>query len=159
VATHALSDSQPNYQSIQTHGPFKPGREQGAADVAVILLAGGKVIRGYDKPMNVNPRILLLKDGVVIERDSYVHDPHGYHVQVYADVLDSYGGFLPASGPVESYRSTPRSPRDPADAAAQQPGRGGGRSRQRGGGRQVPRGPHARERDRRSNERTGLRGD
>lgn len=46
VATHALSDSQPNYQSIQTYGPFKPGRENGAADTAVILLDGGKVIRG-----------------------------------------------------------------------------------------------------------------
>jgi hypothetical protein len=31
-------------------------------------------------------------------------------VQVYADVLDSYGGFLPGSGPVESYRSTPGAP-------------------------------------------------
>jgi glyoxylase-like metal-dependent hydrolase (beta-lactamase superfamily II) len=110
VATHALSDAQPNYQSIETYGPFKPGRENGARDVAVTLLDGGKVIRGYDKHMNVNPKIPLLEDGIVIERDSYVHDPQGYYVQFYADVLDSYGGFLPGDGPVESYRSTPGSP-------------------------------------------------
>ncbi|MCW6006239.1 MBL fold metallo-hydrolase [Micromonospora sp. CPCC 205371] len=110
VATHALSDTQPNYQSIETYGPFKPGRENGARDVAVTLLDAGKVIRGYDKHMNVNPKIPLLADGIVIERDSYVHDPDGYYVQFYADVHDSYEGFLPGSGPVESYRPTPGAP-------------------------------------------------
>ncbi|MEJ3748156.1 MBL fold metallo-hydrolase [Actinomycetes bacterium KLBMP 9797] len=110
VATHALSDTQPNYQSIETYGPFKPGRENGARDVAVTLMDAGKVIRGYDKHMNVNPKVPLLADGIVIERDSYVHDPDGYYVQFYADVHDSYEGFLPDSGPVESYRPTPGAP-------------------------------------------------
>jgi hypothetical protein len=105
-----LSDTQPNYQSIETHGPFKPGRENGVRDVAITLLDGGKVIRGFDKHMNVNARIPLLKEGIVIDRDSFVHDPGGYYVQFYADVLDAYGGFLTASGPVESYRATPGAP-------------------------------------------------
>jgi hypothetical protein len=110
VATNALSDTQPNYQSIETYGPFKPGRETGVRDVAVTLLDGGKVIQGFNKYLNVNPKIPLLKDGIVIERDSYVHDPAGYYLQFYADVLDSYAGFLPGSGPVESYRATPGAP-------------------------------------------------
>jgi hypothetical protein len=110
VISYAKSDTQPGYQSIETYGPFKPGRENGEHDVAVTLLDGGKVIRGFNKYMNVNPRIPLLKDGIVIDRDSYVHDPDGYYVQVHADVHDAYSGYLPGSGPVESYRATPGTP-------------------------------------------------
>jgi hypothetical protein len=110
VISYAKSDTQPGYQSIETYGPFKPGRENGEHDVAVTLLDGGKVIRGFDKYMNVNPKIPLLKDGIVIDRDSYVHDPDGYYVQVYADVHDAYNGYLPGSGPVESYRATSGTP-------------------------------------------------
>jgi hypothetical protein len=33
-----------------------------------------------------------------------VHDPDGWYVQFELDVLDSYGGFLPGVGPVESIR-------------------------------------------------------
>ena len=104
VATNAVSDSQPGYQSIENHGPFKPGRENGVQDVALTLADGGKVIRGYDKAMNVNPRIPLLADGATINLDSHVHDPDGWYVQFELDVLDSYGGFLPGVGPVESIR-------------------------------------------------------
>lgn len=110
VISYAKSDTQPGYQSIETYGPFKPGRENGVPDVAVRLLDGGKVIRGFDRRMNVNARIPLLSDGIVIDRDSYVHDPDGYYVQVYGDVLDTYGGHLPGSGPVESYRPAPGAP-------------------------------------------------
>jgi hypothetical protein len=104
VATNAVSDSVPGYQSIETYGPFKPGRENGVADARVRLVDGGKVIQGYDKAMNVNPRIPLLADGVTINLDSHVHDPDGWYVQFELDVLDSYGGFLPGVGPVESIR-------------------------------------------------------
>ena len=104
VATNAISDTQPGYQSIETYGPFKPGRENGAQDVRVRLVDDGVVLHGYDKAMNVNPRIPLLADGVTINLDSHVHDPDGWYVQFEIDVLDSYGGFLPGVGPVESIR-------------------------------------------------------
>ena len=104
VATNAVSDAQPGYQSIETYGPFKPGRENGVTDARVKLVDGGMVLHGYDKAMNVNPRIPLLADGVEIALDSHVHDPDGWYVQFELDVLDSYGGFLPGVGPVESVR-------------------------------------------------------
>ncbi|MGH1565255.1 MBL fold metallo-hydrolase [Mumia sp. DW29H23] len=104
VATNAISDTIPGYQSIESFGPFKPGRENGVVDAQVRLVDGGKVIQGYDKAMNVNPRIPLLADGVTIDLDSHVHDPEGWYVQFELDVLDSYGGFLPGVGPVESIR-------------------------------------------------------
>lgn len=104
VATNAVSDSQPGYQSIETYGPFKPGREEGVTDARVRLADDGMVLHGYDKAMNVNPRIPLLADGVTIDLDSHVHDPNGWYVQLELDVLDSYGGFLPGVGPVESVR-------------------------------------------------------
>lgn len=104
VATNAVSDDQPGYQSIETYGPFKPGREDGARDVVVRTVDDAKVIQGYDKAMNVNPRIPLLAEGVTINLDSHVHDPGGWYVQLELDVLDSYGGFLPGVGPVESIR-------------------------------------------------------
>ena len=50
------------------------------------LVDGGKVIRGYDKAMNVNPQIPLLSDGVTISLDSHVHDPDGWYVQFELDV-------------------------------------------------------------------------
>ncbi|GAA4727569.1 hypothetical protein GCM10023350_08220 [Nocardioides endophyticus] len=104
VATNAVSDTQPGYQSIESFGPFKPGRESGVQDARVTLADDGMVLHGYDKAMNVNPRIPLLADGVTINLDSHVHDPNGWYVQFELDVLDSYGGFLPGVGPVESIR-------------------------------------------------------
>lgn len=104
VATNAVSDAQPGYQSIETFGPFKPGRENGATDVEVTLVDDGKVIQGYDQAMNVNPRIPLLRNGAAIRLDNHVHDPEGWYVQFELDVLDSYRGFLPGVGPVESIR-------------------------------------------------------
>jgi hypothetical protein len=54
---------------------------------------------------DVNPRIPLLKDGIVIGVDNFVADPDGWYVQFQIDVDDEYGGFLPGVGPVESIRS------------------------------------------------------
>lgn len=104
VATNAVSDDQPGYQSIETFGPFKPGRENGVTDVRVRLVDGGKALHGYDRALNKNPQIPLIADGATIQIDSFVHDPEGWYVQFELDVLDSYGGFLPGVGPVESIR-------------------------------------------------------
>ncbi|WP_336716488.1 MBL fold metallo-hydrolase [Arthrobacter sp. USHLN218] len=104
VATNAVADDQPGYQSIETFGPFKPGRENGVDDVRVRLVDGGKVLHGYDRALNKNPQIPLLADGATILIDSFVHDPDGWYVQFELDVLDSYGGYLPGVGPVESIR-------------------------------------------------------
>lgn len=104
VATHAITETDPRNQSIDNFGPFKPGREGGVQGVRVRLIDGGKVIHGFQSAQNVNPRIPLLEDGIVIGVDSFVHDPEGWYVQFEIDVLDSYGGFLPGVGPVESIR-------------------------------------------------------
>lgn len=104
VATNKVSDEQPGYQSIEAYGPFKPGREEGVTDAEVTLVDGGRVIQGYDRAMNVNPKIPLLADGVEIALDGHVHDPQGWYVQFELDVDDSYAGFLPGVGPVESIR-------------------------------------------------------
>jgi glyoxylase-like metal-dependent hydrolase (beta-lactamase superfamily II) len=105
VATHAVTETDPRNQSIENHGPFKPGREEGVQDVRVTLVDGGMVLHGYQGAQNVNPRIPLLKDGIVIEVDNFVADPDGWYVQFQVNVLDGYGGFLPGVGPVESIRT------------------------------------------------------
>lgn len=111
VATNALSDvKDKRYKSIETSGPFKPWREYGLSGVKATLLDGGKIIQGFNGFQNVNPAIPLLRNGIQIITDSYVHDPDGWYVQFFIDVLDGYGGFLPGSGPVESYRPTPGAP-------------------------------------------------
>ncbi len=111
VATNALSDlKDKRYKSIETSGPFKPWREYGLHEVKATLLDGGKIIQGFNGFQNVVPQIPLLKNGIQIITDSYTHDPEGWYVQFFIDVLDGYGGFLPGSGPVESYRPTPGAP-------------------------------------------------
>jgi hypothetical protein len=104
VATNAVADGVPGYQSIEAFGPFKPGRENGVENVRVRLVDGGKLLHGYDRALNKNPQIPLLKDGAIIQIDNFVHDPEGWYVQFELDVLDSYGGYLPRVGPVESIR-------------------------------------------------------
>jgi glyoxylase-like metal-dependent hydrolase (beta-lactamase superfamily II) len=105
VATNAITETDPRNQSIENYGPFKPGREQGAQDVRVRLVDGGLVLHGYQGAQNVNPRIPLLRDGIVIGVDNFVADPDGWYVQFQIEVDDEYGGFLPGVGPVESIRS------------------------------------------------------
>ena len=91
-------------RSIEALGPFKPGRAAGARAVRVRLVDGGQVLHGFQKAQNANPRLPLLKDGIVIGVDSFVHDPEGWYIQFELKVLDSYGGYLPGMGPVESIR-------------------------------------------------------
>ncbi len=111
VATNALSDvSDKRYKSIETSGPFKPGRENGLKDVKAVILDDGKIIQGFNKNQNVNEKIPLLKNGIQNVADSYTHDPEGWYVQFYIDVLDGYQGYLPDSGPVESMRPAEGAP-------------------------------------------------
>ncbi len=111
VVTNSASDlNDSRYKSVETSGPFKPGREYGASGVKAKLLDGGKIIRGFNGVFNVNPAVPLLKEGILNNTDVYTKDPDGYYVQFYIDVLDGYQGFIPGSGPVESMRPTPGAP-------------------------------------------------
>jgi hypothetical protein len=97
VVTNAKSDiSDSRYSSLETTGPFKPGRENGLT-VQATLKDGGKIIQGFNGFQNKNPLIPLLADGIQIITDSYVNDPEGWYVQFYIDVLDDviYKGYLP----------------------------------------------------------------
>jgi hypothetical protein len=96
VVSYAASDVAPgtNYRSIETSGPFKPGRAAGAT-VTATLLDGGKIIQGFVAPQNKNPQIPLLADGIVVVPDSFTNDPDGFYVQVAIKVNDEYRGFLP----------------------------------------------------------------
>ena len=111
VATNFASDlNDSRYKSVESAGPFKPGREFGAAGVKATLLDGGKIIRGFSGVFNINPKVPLLKEGILNNTDVYTKDPDGFFVQFYVDVLDDYKGFIPGSGPVESMRPTPGAP-------------------------------------------------
>jgi hypothetical protein len=111
VATNAKSDvADPRYKSIETSGPYKTGREIGLSNVKATIVDSGKIIRGFDSMQNVNPQIPLLKEGIKINIDSYTHDPEGWYVQFNIDVHDSYQGYLPDNGPVESIRPIPGTP-------------------------------------------------
>ncbi|GAP36486.1 hypothetical protein ISF6_2326 [Piscinibacter sakaiensis] len=83
-------------RSIETSGPFKPGRENGLVSVSATLLDGGKIVQGFVGAQNKNPAIPLLANGIVIPTDSYIDDASGYFVQVKIDVKDpAYKGYLP----------------------------------------------------------------
>jgi glyoxylase-like metal-dependent hydrolase (beta-lactamase superfamily II) len=85
-----------NRTSLETSGPFKPGRENGLTNISAKLMDGGKIIQGFVGAQNKNPLIPLLAEGIPNATDGYVADPTGYYVQVQIDVLDSvYKGFLP----------------------------------------------------------------
>jgi hypothetical protein len=98
VVTNAKSDiSDSRYSSLETTGPFKPGRQNGLKGVKVTLVDAGKIIQGFDGFQNKNPQIPLLANGIQIITDAYTNDPTGWYVQFYVDVLDdaTYKGFLP----------------------------------------------------------------
>lgn len=123
VISYAASDAaNASYKSIETSGPFKPGREAGPT-VTATLLDGGKIVQGFVGPQNKNPAIPLLANGIVTATDQYVNDPVGYYVQVSVQVNDGYQGFLPDNfvqfspgtnqtityrgGPIESVHAKP----------------------------------------------------
>jgi glyoxylase-like metal-dependent hydrolase (beta-lactamase superfamily II) len=84
------------YKSIETSGPFKPGRENGIVSVRATLIDGGKIIQGFVGSQNKNPAIPLLANGIPNSTDGYTNDPAGYYVQVAIDVQDAgYKGYLP----------------------------------------------------------------
>jgi hypothetical protein len=96
VISYRASDANnASYKSLETSGPFKPGREAGYASIAATLEDGGRIVQGFVGPQNKNPRIPLLANGIVTATDTYVNDPGGYYVQVAVTVADGYRGFLP----------------------------------------------------------------
>lgn len=96
VITYKATDAIAGRKSIETAGPFKPGRENGLAGVKATLLDGGKIIQGFVGTQNKNPRLPLLANGIPNATDGYVADPGGYYVQVAIDVQDpTYKGLLP----------------------------------------------------------------
>lgn len=95
VVSYSPTDSA-SRKSIQTSGPFKPGREAGLATVQAIVVDNGKIIQGFVGPQNKNPAIPLLANGIPTTSDLYVQDPGGYYVQVALDVQrPDYRGYLP----------------------------------------------------------------
>ncbi|RZI55679.1 MAG: MBL fold metallo-hydrolase [Rubrivivax sp.] len=95
VSYRATDSSGAGRKSLETSGPFKPGRENGLT-VQVTALDDGKIIQGFVGPQNKNPRIPLLANGIPTTLDAYVNDPTGYYVQVTLDVLENtYKGYLP----------------------------------------------------------------
>lgn len=100
VISYKATDAIAGRKSIETSGPFKPGRENGLVNVQATLLDGGKIIQGFVGAQNKNPRIPLLAAGIPNATDGYVADPGGYYVQVAIDVQDpAYKGYIP-----EGYR-------------------------------------------------------
>ncbi|MDP9965387.1 glyoxylase-like metal-dependent hydrolase (beta-lactamase superfamily II) [Variovorax paradoxus] len=97
VASYAASDAaNATYKSIETSGPFKPGREAGLTSVSARILDDGKIIQGFVGPQNKNPKLPLLANGITTSTDQYVNDPGGYYVQVAIDVQDTvYKGYIP----------------------------------------------------------------
>lgn len=98
VASYKASDAaNSSYKSIETSGPFKPGRENGLTAVPARILDDARIVQGFVGPQNKNPAIPLLANGIVTATDQYVNDPGGYYVQVSLEVLDNgpYRGFIP----------------------------------------------------------------
>lgn len=97
VVSYKASDAaNTRYKSLETSGPFKPGRENGLAAVTATILDSGKIIQGFVGAQNKNPAIPLLANGIPNTTDGYTNDPAGYYVQVYVDVQDpGYKGYLP----------------------------------------------------------------
>ena len=97
VASYRASDAaNASYKSIETSGPFKPGRENGLTAVRAVVLDEGRIIQGFVGPQNKNPNIPLLANGIVTATDQYTNDPTGFYVQVSVDVQDAgYKGYIP----------------------------------------------------------------
>ena len=127
VSYKATDADNPSRKSLETSGPFKPGRENGLVAVSATILGDGKIIQGFVGPQNKNPRIPLLAEGIPSTTDLYTSDPDGYYVQVAIDVHDTaYKGYLPEAyvqfspglnatityqgGPIETTHAGPSNP-------------------------------------------------
>lgn len=97
VISYKASDlANTSYASLETSGPYKPGREKGLTAVQATLLDGGKIIQGFVGAQNKNPLLPLIANGIQTATDTFTNDPGGYYVQVSIDVQDStYKGYLP----------------------------------------------------------------
>lgn len=97
VISYKASDAaNTQYKSLETSGPFKPGRENGLTSVRAVVLDSGRIIQGFVGSQNKNPSIPLLANGIPNSSDGFTNDPGGYYVQVSIDVQDSgYKGYLP----------------------------------------------------------------
>ena len=96
VVSYKTTDvDNPSRKSLETSGPFKPGRENGLVAVTGTIVGDGKIIQGFVGPQNKNPQIPLLAQGIPTTTDLYASDPGGYYVQVAMHVHDGYRGLLP----------------------------------------------------------------
>ncbi|WP_320128836.1 hypothetical protein [uncultured Sphaerochaeta sp.] len=92
------------YTPIQKYGPFR--RESGT--YRITMEDQGLLLHGFDMFQNKNPSLSGifnaegkdLSGGIAIMKDSYVHDPEGWYIQLSAHVDDGYKGAI-ASGPIE----------------------------------------------------------
>lgn len=83
-------------ETIEAAGPFR----RPAGTYTITLTDGGKVLRGFHRALNRTAALAELAEGLMLDLDSYVHDPDGWYVQVGAWVHDGYDGEC-AGGPVE----------------------------------------------------------
>ena len=158
VATNAVSDPQPGYQSIETYGPSKPGRETRRPDFRAKILDGGKVHpRLRQGEQNVNPRIPLLTDGQLHRAWTATwHDPTGYYVQFELDVprLPTVDSCPPSA---RSSRTGPSATEILRTQRSRAPASGGSSAGDGPGRRDLPGRPHPGERDRHPHGRvTGV---
>ena len=119
ISGGTCSVSNKNNSTIEADGPFK----RPVGEYEIELVDGGKLIQGYNQWLNpcdsfegqYNIDGEDMSKGFVIEKDSYVHDPEGWYVQVAVHVMDDYDGAVRyddnfyteyasqwTSGPVES---------------------------------------------------------
>jgi hypothetical protein len=127
VSYKATDADNPQRKSLETSGPFKPGRENGLVEITATIVGDGKIVQGFVGPQNKNPRIPLLAEGIPTTTDLYASDPSGYYVQVAIDVHDTaYNGYLPEGyvqfspgmnatityqgGPIETTHAGPSNP-------------------------------------------------
>lgn len=111
--------SSKNTQSIEAYGPFK----RPAGEYTIELVDGGQLVHGYNTFEGActafeGQHTMKGQDvskGFIIDKDSYVHDPDGWYVQLAVRVDDDYDGAVRyennfykeyasqwTSGPVES---------------------------------------------------------
>ncbi|KQP17770.1 MBL fold metallo-hydrolase [Pseudorhodoferax sp. Leaf267] len=96
VSYKATDNAARTRMSLETSGPFKPGRENGLVNVRATVLDDARIVQGFVGAQNKNPLIPLLADGMPTTLDPYTNDPNGYYVQVSIDVQDPlYKGYLP----------------------------------------------------------------